>query len=91
MIGNSSTSIITSIEPFFVSGQNVKFQAFVAASTANPSPQLQPADIRATAGLGFVGKLLDVARFELNLCFPFLGSKPVSKPTLLFGIGTDFL
>ena len=71
----------------------MKFQAFVAASTANPSPQLQPADIRATAGLGFVGKLLDVARFELNLCFPFtlMGSKPVSKPTLQFGIGTDFL
>ena len=74
------------------SGQSVKLQTFLTASAASPSLQPKLSDFQAAAGVGLVGKLLDVARFELNLCVPLsLGHAKYPRPSLQFGIGTEFL
>ena len=73
-------------------GQSVKLQTFLTASVGSPSLQPQLTDVKAAAGVGLVGRLLDVARFELNLCVPLsLGHAKYPRPSLQFGIGTEFL
>ena len=75
-----------------IPGQSVKLQTFLTASTTTPSLHPKLSDIQAAAGVGLVGKLLDVARFELNFCVPLsLGHAKYLRPSLQFGIGTEFL
>ena len=70
----------------------MKLQTFLTASVGSPSLQPQLTDVKAAAGVGLVGRLLDVARFELNLCVPLsLGHAKYPRPSLQFGIGTEFL
>jgi len=42
-----------------------------------------------TLGIGFIGKVLEVGRLELNYCFPLSGTK--DKPGLRFSFGAEFL
>ena len=93
-----STLCLTSNLPFITSqsliGRDVKLQAFLSAGAQPGSAEtagLQ--DVSTAAGLGLVGRLLQVARFELNLNLPlsYLGTRLTSGPFLSFGLGTDFL
>ena len=93
-----STLCLTSNLPFITSqsliGKDVKLQAFLSAG-AQPG-SLETAglqDVSTAAGLGLVGRLLSVARFELNLNLPlsYLGTRLAARPFLSFSLGTDFL
>ena len=67
----------------------MKLQTFLTASAASSTLQPKLSDFQAAAGVGLVGKLLDVARIELNLCVPLsLGQAKYPGPSLQFGIGT---
>ena len=87
-----STLCLTSNLPFITSqsliGKDVKLQAFLSAGG---QPGLHT--VSTAAGLGLVGRLLQVARFELNLNLPvsYLGTRLASSPFLSFSLGTDFL
>ena len=93
-----STLCLTSNLPFITSqsliGKDVKLQAFLSAGAQPGSAEtagLQ--DVSTAAGLGLVGRLLTVARFELNLNLPlsYLGTRLATRPFLSFCLGTDFL
>ena len=93
-----STLCLTSNLPFITSqsliGKDVKLQAFLSAGAQPGSVEtagLQ--DVSTAAGLGLVGRLLSVARFELNLNLPlsYLGTRLAARPFLSFSLGTDFL
>ena len=87
-----STLCLTSNLPFITSqsliGKDVKLQAFLSAGAQSGLHTVSTA-----AGLGLVGRLLQVARFELNLNLPlsYLGTRLASRPFLSFSLGTDFL
>ena len=103
--GNNNTSSLiistlglTSNLPFITSqsliGRDVKLQAFLTAGAQPGSGETGGLEgVRTAAGLGLVGRLLQVARFELNLNLPLscLGTRLAARPFLSFGLGTDFL
>ena len=93
-----STLCLTSNLPFITSqsliGRDVKLQAFLSAGAqpgTGETAGLQ--NVSTAAGLGLVGRLLQVARFELNLNLPlsYLGTRLATRPFLSFCLGTDFL
>ena len=93
-----STLCLTSNLPFITSqsliGKDVKLHAFLTAGAGPGTAEtggLQ--DLSTGAGLGLVGRLLQVARWELNLNLPlsYLGTRLTTRPFLSFGLGTDFL
>ena len=93
-----STLGITSNLPFITSqsliGKDVKLQAFLSAGAQPGTGETGGLHTVSTAaGLGLVGRLLQVARFELNLNLPvsYLGTRLASRPFLSFSLGTDFL
>ena len=93
-----STLGLTSNLPFITSqsliGRDVKLQAFLTAGAQPGSGETGGLEgVRTAAGLGLVGRLLQVARFELNLNLPLscLGTRLAARPFLSFGLGTDFL
>ena len=93
-----STICLTSNLPFITSqsliGKDVKLQAFLSAGAQPGTGETGGLHTVSTAaGLGLVGRLLQVARFELNFNLPlsYLGTRLASRPFLSFGLGTDFL
>ena len=71
----------------------MKFQSFLTASANTPDLRSRKNDVSAALGLGLEGRLFDVARWELNLCWPlaFINQKHSQQPALSFGIGSEFL
>ena len=92
-----STIGLTSNLPFITSqsmiGKDVKLQTFLSAGLSPLTAGTQLQAVSTAAGLGLVGRLLQVARFELNLNLPvsYLGTRLASRPFLSFSLGTDFL
>ena len=90
-----STLAITSNLPFITSqsmiGRDVKLQTFLSAGVRSGEPRLQ--NCSTAAGVGLVGRLADLARFELNLNLPLssLGTTLAPTPFLSFSLGRDFL
>jgi len=76
-------------------GRHVKFHTFLTAhsSKLDTIDRLLLRNISPFFGVGFVGKILDLGRFELNFCVPLdcIGGQGRHKPGLRFSFGTDFL
>ena len=88
----SRSGVPNQIVVLVILGKDVKLQTFLSGSCENPKIN-STKDVDMVAGIGLVGKFLNVARFELNFCIPvnILGGGSRPTPSLLFGLGTDFL
>ena len=76
-------------------GRHVKFHTFLSthSSTFNCIENISLRNFYFSFGVGFVGKILDFGRFELNYCVPidtFRGHGG-NRPGLRFSFGTEFL
>ena len=71
----------------------MKFHSFLTASASKQDLRSKQYDVSGAVGLGLVGRLFDVARWELNLCWPlaFINQKHSQQPALSFGIASEFL
>ena len=76
-------------------GRHVKFQTFISAHSSqfDAIENINLRNVSTSCGVGFVGKFLDLGRFELNYCVPlhFIGGQGGNKPGLRFSFGTEFL
>jgi len=76
-------------------GRHVKLQTFISghSSKYDSKENITLANLSTTFGIGFVGKILDLGRFELNFCVPLdiFGGQWGNKPGLRFSFGTEFL
>ena len=92
-----STIGLTSNLPFITSqsmiGKDVKLQTFLSAGLSPLTAGTQLQAMSTAAGLGLVGRLADLARFELNINLPLslMGTRLEPRPFLTFSFARDFL
>ena len=74
-------------------GKDVKLQTFLSAGLSPLTAGTQLQAVSTAAGLGLVGRLTDLARFELNINLPLslMGTRLEPRPFLTFSLARDFL